>query len=127
MNYVGFIKEYDNIDEAIPYNSLFREKENNIDLTKNIIDYLNNGILFFGWMGYIKDLKDNELAVPQDYYTDGNWIWPAYFPFFLTKYTNVYIDPAFKNYLTSNKFIFKCILSEDDKYQLELDFIKKLN
>ena len=35
-------------------------------------------VLVFGWMHYVHDAETGELVAPHGYYTDGEWVWPAY-------------------------------------------------
>ena len=39
--------------------------------------------LVFGWMHYVSDPQTGKLITPHEYYTDGEWVWPAYLPHYL--------------------------------------------
>lgn len=104
MKYIGFIKEHDNILEAISFNDIIKEKTTSSEEVSLVFNYLNNGTLVFGWMGYFRDLNCKKDIAPHSYYTDGNWVWPSYFQYYLSKYSNYRIDEEFITYLLQKQF-----------------------
>ncbi|HEY1201462.1 MAG TPA: hypothetical protein VGE79_10795, partial [Niastella sp.] len=76
-----------------------------IDIEK-AIQYLDKGVLFFGWMGFVTDVKTKQLIAPDGYYTDGVWIWPSYFPYYLKQFPAVYINEDFVEHLMIRNYKF---------------------
>jgi hypothetical protein len=74
-------------------------------------------------MNTIVSLDTNELIVPNCYYTDGNFVWPAYFSYYLRKYPNYKIDSDFLKHLEKNNFDFSKIKISN---KLKLDLEKQL-
>jgi hypothetical protein len=138
MKYVGFIKEHDKtIDNAIPYNEITHlpnppkgiiKKVRQYLEIKKVIRYLKKGVMLTGATGSVESLENNgEEIASWGFYTDGEWIWPEYFVYYLKKYPNFPIDKDFMNYLSDKNFTFK---ASDDLPTLlgkyELDFLQKL-
>ncbi len=107
MRLIGFIKEHNNIEEAVAFSDI-KDTDNNYQEITKIIDYLNDGILVLGWMGYFTDIEDREVLIsPDSYYTDGVYIWPKYFPYYLKKYPNMFIAKEFENHIIEKEFKIK--------------------
>lgn len=106
MKLTGFIKEYNDISEAINFNALLGTEIQTDQELKNIITYLKQGYLLLSWMGYFIDFNSKELIAPDSYYTDGIWVWPAYLPYYVNRYPNFILDPAFKAHLKNRNFTF---------------------
>jgi hypothetical protein len=107
MKLVGFISQYNDIDEAL---SLDRVIDGKMDVyvdQKAVLGYLKSGHLLMAWMGYFIDVRTRELIAPDTYYTDGLWVWPSYFPYYLEKYPDMYINNEFLNYVRDKNFVFK--------------------
>ncbi|WP_163408521.1 hypothetical protein [Flavobacterium ajazii] len=120
MKLIGFIKEHDNITEATEYKSIFGNKINNDEIIHKIINYLNNGIYILGWMNTIRSLDNDELIAPNCYLTDGSFVWPAYYSYYLKKHSNYKIDTNFLEHLEKINFDFSSIkVSDELKIELE--------
>jgi hypothetical protein len=105
MKLVGFIKEHENIEEALSFIDIINESFVNQEGTlKRIIEYLNKGSLVIGMMGFFTDFKTGEKSVTAGYYTDGVWLWPNYFPYYINKYPDIYINNDFLEYLQKQDF-----------------------
>ncbi|KKO89153.1 hypothetical protein AAW12_23775 [Sphingobacterium sp. Ag1] len=104
MNLVGFIKEYNDIKEAVRLNELARKEVKPYSDVGKIIKYLDNGILLLAWMGYFVDVETKGLIAPDSYYTDGTWIWPSYFPYYLGRYPSMKIDRNFLIHIEKKEF-----------------------
>lgn len=107
MKYVGFIKEQNNIPEASCFNEVIGASINT-DIDK-VIKYLEKGMYCCGCLGVFNDLNNNDFICNHYYLTDGLYIWPSYFIYYLKKYPNYIIDNHFLNYLKTKKFVFKKI------------------
>lgn len=99
MRLIGFIREHDAVIESTTFDTAFAEIENDPHIVQVVTEYLNKGKLFFGWMEYFTDLASKERIAPHGYYTDGEYIWPAYYPYYLTKYSNYLLDEEFAIYV----------------------------
>lgn len=96
MKLTGFVQEHDdNIPSAIPFRDMFEFKNWDKTLIAKVTDYLNNGAIVFGWMHYVRDFTTGELLCPHGYYTDGEWIWPGYYPLYLKNYPGFFDRPRF--------------------------------
>ncbi|MEO8535638.1 MAG: hypothetical protein ABI441_17915 [Flavobacterium sp.] len=120
MKLIGFIKEHNNISEAKEYKNILGSEINNSEVINKTINYLNNGVYIFGWMNTIRSLDNNELIAPNCYLTDGIFIWPAYYSYYLKKHPNFKIDNAFFEYLEKINFDFNKI-KVSDRLKIELE------
>jgi len=128
MKLVGFIKQYNDIEEALSLDIVIDVKmRGNVD-QRAILKYLKEGYLLMAWMGYFIDIRTRELIAPDAYYTDGLWVWPSYFPYYLEKYPGMYIDSQFLNYLRDKNFVFEVDkLFEGRKKSFEVELSSRLN
>lgn len=127
MKYIGFIKEHNPIEEAISIQDIKNNTYmNDRDIVSNVVEYLSNGVLLLAWMGYFMDLEDNKPIAPDSYYTDGVWVWPSYFPYYLHKYPNYLLNEDFVEYLRSKKFNFNVNAAFDKRF-MEQQLSLKLN
>ncbi|MCS4304940.1 hypothetical protein [Chryseobacterium sp. BIGb0232] len=125
MKYIGFIKEYDTIPEALELEA-YRNAEIYNSVNKNkILDYLKNGEVALAWMGVFINVESQDFIGPQIYYTDGNWIWPSYLIYYLENDKNFCLENNFEEYLQENNFISQKI-PKDKLTEIENDFIMKL-
>ena len=126
MKHIGFIKEHDQgITNAIPFGKVINSSNPPNDNIKKVISYLNKGIFLAGATGSFYNIHTKEPIIDIEYFTDGEWIWPAYFSYYLKKYPNFPIDQDFINYLSDKNFIFH--VSDDLPNlleQYEEDFLK---
>ncbi|MEN2399117.1 hypothetical protein GKZ90_0004980 [Flavobacterium sp. MC2016-06] len=126
MKFVGFIKEYNNITEAQEYKKFLNNAQNNKEIVSKITAYLNNGTVVLAWMNTLKSLDNDELIAPNCYCTDGSFVWPAYFAYYLKKYPNYKIDDDFLEHLEKNNFDSKKIkVSDKLKSELQKKLIEK--
>jgi hypothetical protein len=129
MKYLGFIKEHNNIIEAVFYNELI-DGEDYLDQKslEIVIQYLSNGVIVLGWMNYFVDLKTKDLIAPNSFYTDGEYIWPSYLSYYLKKHPNLKIDKSFLNFILfkSDKIKIKNISAKENA-EIEKMLSSKLN
>jgi hypothetical protein len=127
MKLLGFIKEYNNIKDAVNLDIWLNEKSSINTDSEKILQYLDQGVLLLSWMGYFTDVKTKELIAPDSYYTDGVWVWPSYLPYYLKKDSSLVIDKEFIEYLKNRNFNFKVSDNFDElKMQLEKELSNKL-
>ncbi len=128
MKLVGFIKEHNCIKEAVGLNELISNTNESYEKIEKVVKYLNSGAILLAWMGYFIDAKTKKLIAPDSYFTDGIWIWPSYFTYYLGVYPSMKISPDFLTYLENKKFEFTLVDNfESQKHQLESEFLQKLN
>ncbi|MDI3321387.1 hypothetical protein [Pinibacter soli] len=112
MKFVGFIKEEDeNIRSAKHLEEMLFSENNDQDIRNRIVEYLEKGIFLTGVMSYIYD-NENKPIGNLDYFTDGEFIWPIYYPYYLKKYANFSIDEDLLQYAKINSFKFSVISKE---------------
>jgi hypothetical protein len=105
MKLVGFLKKYDpKIAEAeiLEENTPFANK----DIYDKVISYLKNGYALLDFMEFIYDDDGNKIA-PLSILTDGYWIWPSYFYYYLKQYPNNDTYKAFLADIERNEFLSK--------------------
>jgi len=122
MKFVGFIKQEDkNISTAKDITEMFVDSSTDILQKFAIIEYLKKGVFVTGVMSTICDLIDGEFIGTLDYYTDGEFIWPSYYPFYLNKYKTFKIDDELFNHAQKNKFQIR-EMSKDELEEIDLLF-----
>jgi len=128
MKLIGFIKEHNNLPEALPLKDVLGSTPNDLTIISSVIKYLNEGILVLSWMGYFMDLDNKTPVAPDSYFTDGEYVWPAYFSYYLEKYSNYKIDQEFLNHISNNHFVVdKANISSSDVTKWERNLSDKLN
>ncbi|MCW3463672.1 hypothetical protein [Chitinophaga nivalis] len=126
MRLIGFIKEYEeNLGGAL-FEEIQEASVNDPELINKIIAYLDKGKLVMAWMGYFMDLKTKDYILPHDYRTDGIWIWPSYFPYYLRFYPNYKLDKEFVDYLIEKDFLLET-KKKINVRELENELIKKMS
>ena len=122
---VGFLIEHDNeVTNQTLENSLVEETDNSQDLI-DVIKYLNKGVLVCGWMGYFNDIITKKPVAPWGYDTDGIWIWPNYYPYYLMRHREYKIDEGFLEYLKQKDYQFSKKISKNVILEAN-DFLVKI-
>ncbi len=80
MKYVGFLQQHDPCPVAedllaLPGGPPSAEERERLAV---VARHEQRAALVFGWMHYVSDAQTGELIAPHGYYTDGEWVWPAY-------------------------------------------------
>jgi hypothetical protein len=80
MKYVGFLTQHDDCPlaedlQALPSGAPSPAAREALAV---VTGYQQRAALVFGWMHYVSDPQSGELIAPHGYYTDGEWVWPAY-------------------------------------------------
>jgi len=107
MKLLGFIKEYNELKESNTLDELLNSGVPVVNDVEKILDYLSQGVLVLGWMGYFIDVKTKKPIAPDSYFTDGVWVWPAYFPYYLKIVPSMLIDQDFVQYLLDKDYKFQ--------------------
>ena len=82
MKYVGFLQHHDNCPMAEDLRALPSgpPSPEGREALAAVTRHQQRAALVFGWMHYVSDPQTGELIAPHGYYTDGQWVWPAYLP-----------------------------------------------
>ena len=114
MKYIGFIKRFDAHHPASKDLTKMRV-ENKIDekLRTSLIKYLSDGNFLFGWMSFLRE-EDGTPIGNNDYFTDGHYVWPRYYIYYLNKYDDLEISEDFIYHAKSRNFV----MTELSKEQL---------
>jgi hypothetical protein len=123
MKYIGFIKEEDkNIPTAKNLKEMFLSVNNDPIIIKDVVAYLKNGIFLSGVMSFIYDDEKKPIG-GLAYFTDGQFVWPVYYPYYLEKYKNFLVDQDLLQHCLSNNFKI-APLSKERLSKIDADFLK---
>lgn len=106
MQLIGFIKEYNNINTAVNFDDIVNAHKLPDEQVLKIFNYLNQGVLITTVLSLFTDLETSENIGTGAYLTDGFFIWPSYFPYYLNKTNRLYIDSSFLDYLEHKNYTF---------------------
>ena len=124
MKYIGFIRENTNIKEALHFDDVSKTSiDYDEETLKKIKQYLSMGKFIFGWMGYSNDVKTKAPIAPDGYSTDGTWVWPDYYYYYIETYS-IAIDSDFFDHMLAANFNFKpskALLKSMDAIEDELN------
>ena len=103
MKTIGFVKERDN--KIIKREYLDNQANLNFSITNKIekekvVDYLINSEKVFSITLSLFD--DEKYIGPYTIYSDGEWLWPSHFPYFLEK--NDFINNDFLNHVRNKNY-----------------------
>ncbi|TWF40341.1 hypothetical protein FHW36_10423 [Chitinophaga polysaccharea] len=118
MNVVGFLQVHDpHIACSKDIDDLFSDSFLNKERLSEICNYLENGVSIVRYISSLYD-TDGELIGPNIIYTDGLWVWPSYYSFYLKKYPQILIPEELQSHISLN--IDKAIsLSQEEKEYIE--------
>ena len=110
--FIGFDKKIEPlIRSSQVFDSMFLEKPNIESMRMKVIQYLEQGEFLTGAMSYIYD--NEKLPIGNlDYYTDGTFIWPVYYLYYLKKYNNFFIDERLIKHVIDDKLVERSINTE---------------
>ncbi len=123
MKEVSFFRNHENNDS---FHYLEHFLDSNIqcgNINTELIRYLEKGFHFCDWMCIIQD-EDGTVIGPNVYLTDGEWVWPEYFIYYLKKYVHsMIVDPSFIKYLNNSNFVYPQI----NEVRLREEYIQYVN
>jgi len=98
MNIIGFLKNHDletRCSQDIILSAKNINPDNELDL---VISYLKKWSILIACTLWLTDIDGEDIG---EYiiYTDGEWIWPSYYSFYLRKYNSIKIPDEFINYI----------------------------
>ena len=103
--YIGFIFDYDpNISIAKKISEMLLPVKVDRGLKEDVIKYLSSGTFLSGAMSYIYD-DENKPIGDLNYYTDGVFVWPSYYIYFIKKYDNFEITKALIDQAKKSNFL----------------------
>ena len=129
MKPIGFLKEHDLglsglksvkqlVNPEISYDAIIFDK---------LLNYLETGVTVWGLLVWLHD-EDGTSIGPCGLQTDGKWIWPSYFAYYLKKHPNIEIPVDFLEDVAENDFnvpnLSKKMLLEAEKYLVDFFKIK---
>lgn len=129
MKPIGFLKEHDlGLSELKSVEQLLNPKiSNNASMFGKLINYLETGVTVWPLLVWLYD-KDGTSIGPCSLKTDGRWIWPSYFVYYLKKHPNMEISLDFLDDVAENDFevpdLSKKELLEAERYLVDLFKIK---
>jgi len=113
MKIVGHIKRFDpKWPEAKDLSEMFVEDKPDRNLRHSVIDYLAAGNFLFGWMSFLRE-EDGTPIGNNDFFTDGVYIWPFYYIYYLRKFDNLEIDKDFIDHVRGNNFVVPVLSKEE--------------
>ncbi len=126
MNLIGFIKEHNNVSNAQRIDMFKKGEFIDPVIHQEIIHYLESGTLLFAWMGYVMDLENGDLIAPDSYYTDGKYVWPAYFGYYLKKYRNSKVSSEFIKHILDKRDIDNKKIDQNLLNRLKMNLLEEL-
>lgn len=100
MKVIGFLKNYNpELHCSRDLTDLFASTVVEDQKQSVVIEYLNNNGSPI--VSFISDIytDQGELIGPYIIYSDGKWIWPSYYSFYLKKYPQIYVPEEFRLYI----------------------------
>jgi hypothetical protein len=105
MKTIGFIKEHDSgtikeeyLDKPSDFDfSFITEREK-----KKITNYLNNAETIWAFLRALSD-GDNYIG-PYTFLSDGEWIWPSHFAYYLNKFDFSSMTDDFLNHIRAKEY-----------------------
>ncbi|MDR0194862.1 MAG: hypothetical protein LBI73_07035 [Myroides sp.] len=105
MNVVGFLTIHDRgYQGSSDLNDLINEVQNKNENIERVISYLDSGYDFTGVPLMLYD-DDDIPMFGLSYLTDGKWIWPNYYSYYLKKYPFIKLNKEFVNYIEAMNYI----------------------
>lgn len=126
MIFIGLLNNEELNLPSISTEQYFSEnlKREHTFLTK-LFKYLKSGPCIAGVMNIVHDVFTNERIDGASYFTDGRYIWPVYFPYYIEKYPErVFIPSDFIEHIVKNDFNIPEI-SQEKLIEIERLFDKK--
>jgi hypothetical protein len=129
MKYVGFFQEISTSSRHPKFETLNGEKSPGPgwcrlepDVCECFVQYLEEGSVISAFMGFFPDVTGESYSSVMSYYTDGEYIWPSYFPFYLKKYESMWVDRDFFDHVQKRAFKSPA-LSKDEKQRIQNRFL----
>lgn len=101
MKAIGFFKNH-NPDILCAGDIVFNPQVNSRDTLDGVIAYLQKGTIITAFTLSLFD-TDGEFIGPYMIFSDGEWIWPSYYSFYLRKFNSLFIPPEFVFYTRSKR------------------------
>ncbi|MEO6523491.1 MAG: hypothetical protein ABIN91_17540 [Mucilaginibacter sp.] len=124
MKYIGHIKKFDKYFDSKELSEMFVEKNVDQELRSSVIKYLLAGNFLTGWMSFLRD-DDGTPIGNNDYFTDGTYIWPRYYIYYLNKFKNLEMNVDFISHVKNYNFIIP-ELSKDQLSKLDREWHEEI-
>lgn len=116
MNVVGFIMEHDsNLECAKELSDMRTGEPLSDDILDKLIVYMRQGIQMMKTISTRYD-TDGEDTRARSYMSDGEWIWPEYYAFYLKKYPGIQVPQAFLDHVLSKEGVMKPLSDHEGLY-----------
>ncbi len=126
MRFTGFISDHDpKVPNALPIGFMIYEYNGSEEDKAKTIAYLKQGHFVMGWMNVDHDVLDGASIGPSAYLTDGTFVWPHYYTFYLEKYPRFGIQKSFFEHIASNQFQVPAV-SEERLKELEMELMNAI-
>lgn len=79
---------------------------NDTTTIEKVVNYLVHGKIFLELFSLDEDITTREFVTigRACFLTDGTWVWPSYYSYYLKKHSNMYINESFLEYLNNRNF-----------------------
>ena len=115
MNVIGILKEHDpNFKCAKALEELISGPITERIYNEQLISYLKQGIQTFKLL-WSDDDADGTPIGQRMYLTDGEWIWPSYYVYYVEKYPSIIVPGIFLDHVNAKKNV-PAISVEDKLY-----------
>lgn len=105
MNVIGILKEFDpEIKCAKALEELTYAPTDERTYNEQFISYLKQGVRLFKLLTSDDDADGTPIG-QRMYLTDGEWIWPSYYVYYLQKYPNIIIPTVFLDHVNVKKSV----------------------
>ena len=106
MKAIGFIGEQQRSNKLPAFKTLLTDISHPKEIIDKVVSYLVSGVECLETFALEQDITENDLKIigPSRFLTDGVWVWPSYYPYYLKKIPNLSIDESFLNYLHEKNF-----------------------
>jgi hypothetical protein len=108
MKLVGFVAKHEKkiLGTTIDYNSNDEPKKRITgEIKSSVLKYLAAGKYIFGVTLAIQD-ENGKYISPYIVYSDGEWLWPAYLPYYIESGNRVNLPVEFLQHVKRNNFEF---------------------
>lgn len=123
---IGFLKKHSRNYSCTNEEYSFANKGKEGDLlVPNICQYLESGKIVIAFLHCHHD--GAEIIAPAILYTDGIWVWPSYYAYYIKKQPDLYIPPEFIAHVTANNFAVPEIENERMQYVEYIVITKLMN
>lgn len=121
MKAIGFLKIHDEFSLCSKrIEDVISDNINNPLFVNKVVNYLNGGILVMKAMDIVRDSNGNTIG-QYKIYSDGEWVWPSYYSYYLVRYPQLKIPDDFISHFNNKGDM--PILDFDTNYRLYIEYL----